>query len=161
MRKPLQSCVPERIFQRAAALVSSNYADNSGGGFRVEHTVVITSCCFHICTVTKTLRLNRNSECCSLSPPIPRLALKCTLRLSRLSRQKGSSEELNLKNQHLPHFLSIRLKITHASSFSGSYFLSHSLSWSNDKENNGIYHKKVWMPESPSSSNDNDKYCNP
>merc|ERR1712029_277924 len=43
----------------------------------------------------------------------------------------------------------------------GSYFLSHSLSWSNDKENNGIYHKKVWMPESPSSSNDNDKYCNP
>ena len=29
---------------------------------------------------------------------------------------------------------------------SGAYFYSHSLSWSNNKENNGVYGKKVWVP---------------
>ncbi len=40
----------------------------------------------------------------------------------------------------------------------GAYFLSHSLSWSNDKENGGIYAKKVWVPEDPRSAKANGRY---
>ena len=40
----------------------------------------------------------------------------------------------------------------------GTYFLSHSLSWSNNKENSGKYHKKVWMPEDPRSAKANGRY---
>ena len=42
--------------------------------------------------------------------------------------------------------------------FAGAYFLSHSLSWTNNKENNGIYPKKVWMPEDPRTAKANGRY---
>lgn len=44
--------------------------------------------------------------------------------------------------------------------FAGAYFLSHSLSWSNNKENSGAYHKKVWIPEDPRSAKANGRYVN-
>lgn len=40
----------------------------------------------------------------------------------------------------------------------GAYFYSHSLSWSNNKENNGVYGKKVWVPEDPRSAKANGHY---
>ena len=42
--------------------------------------------------------------------------------------------------------------------FSGAYFLSHSLSWTNNKENSGVYDSKVWMPEDPRSAKANGRY---
>ena len=38
---------------------------------------------------------------------------------------------------------------THFHLFPGSYFLSHSLSWSNNKENTLHSQAKVWTPEDP------------
>ena len=42
--------------------------------------------------------------------------------------------------------------------FSGAYFLSHSLSWSSNKENHGLYGKKVWIPEDPRTAKANGHY---
>jgi len=40
----------------------------------------------------------------------------------------------------------------------GAYFLSHSLSCTNNKENSGVYDSKVWMPEDPRSAKANGRY---
>lgn len=41
----------------------------------------------------------------------------------------------------------------------GAYFLTHSLSWTNNKENKGeIHSNKVWTPADPMSAKDNGTY---
>jgi hypothetical protein len=40
----------------------------------------------------------------------------------------------------------------------GAYYLSHSLSWTNNKENHGLLGGKVWIPEDPSTSKANGRY---
>lgn len=62
-------------------------------------------------------------------------------------------QELNMCSQIL--YLNRNLSF-----FAGAYFLSHSLSWSNNKENSGAYHKKVWIPEDPRSAKANGRYVN-
>ena len=42
--------------------------------------------------------------------------------------------------------------------FLGAYFLSHSLSWTNNKENRGLFGGKVWIPEDPATSKANGRY---
>ena len=42
--------------------------------------------------------------------------------------------------------------------FPGAYFLSHSLSWTNNKENRGLFGGKVWIPEDPATSKANGRY---